>query len=232
MSPSTGDSSNKAALFDNLALDYDNWFEQEGKLIFAIEVRAFQEVLNSLPKPWLEVGVGSGRFAQALGIKTGIDPSARLLELASKREVEVVLGRGEQRHFQPGSFGSVYLIVTLCFVDSPSKVLQEVYRILAPGGKIVLGLVLKDSPWGKFYEEKSRQGHRFYKYATFYKYNEVVTLLEESGFSIQKTISTLFQKPDKVEHLELPQKGLAPDAGFTVIVAEKQGQSGRSTRER
>jgi len=63
----------KVSLFDNLALAYDAWFEGEGKLIFAIETRALQEVLPSLPKPWLEVGVGSGRFAQALGIETGVD---------------------------------------------------------------------------------------------------------------------------------------------------------------
>ena len=31
----------------------------------------------------------------------------------------------------------------LCFLDSPLDVLKEVCRILVPGGKIVLGLVLK-----------------------------------------------------------------------------------------
>jgi len=70
---------NRGSLFDSLASEYDAWFEQEGKLIFDIEVKAFQEMLPLLPKPWLEVGVGSGRFAQALGIETGVDPSARLL---------------------------------------------------------------------------------------------------------------------------------------------------------
>ena len=57
----------KVSPFDDLASDYDAWFEREGKLIFTIEVRAFQQVLPSLPKPWLEVGVGSGRFAQVSG---------------------------------------------------------------------------------------------------------------------------------------------------------------------
>jgi len=218
----TGNLSNEAALFDSLALVYDNWFEQEGKLIFAIEVRAFQEVLASLPKPWLEVGVGSGRFAQALGIETGIDPSVKLLELASKRGIKVILGRGEEHLFQSGSFGSVFLIVTLCFVNSPSEVLKEAHRVLAPSGKIVLGLVLKDSPWGKFYEKKKMQGHRFYKYASFYRYDEVVTLLEQSGFSIEKVVSTLFQKPGKVEQVALPRKGFSPAAGFVVIMAGKK----------
>jgi len=212
----------EAELFDPLASEYDNWFDGEGKLIFAIEVRAFQEVLGSLPKPRLEIGVGSGRFAQALGIETGVDPSIRLLELASKRGIKVILGRGEHHLFQAGSFRSVFLIVTLCFVDSPPEVLKQAHRILAPGGKIVLGLVLKDSPWGKFYEKKRMQGHRLYRYANFYKYAEVVTFLEQSGFSIEKVISTLFQKPNEVEQMELPRNGFSPAAGFVITMAEKK----------
>jgi len=213
-------------LSDSLALAYDSWFEGEGKVIFDIEVRAFREVLASLPKPWLEVGVGSGRFAQALGISTGVDPSIKLLEMANKRGITVLLGRGEQQIFRTAAFGTVFLIVTLCFVDSAIDVLKESCRVLAPGGKIVLGLVIKDSPWGKFYEQKKRQGHRFYKYATFYRYDDVVGLLEQAGFSIEKAISTLFQEPGKVEHGELPRRGFSPDAGFVIIVAGDNSSAG------
>jgi ubiquinone/menaquinone biosynthesis C-methylase UbiE len=210
------------ALFDSLATEYDDWFDGEGKLIFANEVRAFRETLAFLPEPWLEIGVGSGRFAQALGIASGVDPSIKLLEMAGKRGITVRLGRGEQQIFGAASFGTVFLIVTLCFLDSVHSVLKEVYRILIADGKIVVGLVLKESPWGKFYEEKKMQGHRFYKYAHFYRYDEVVTFLEQSGFSIEKVISTLFQKPGKVDRMELPRTGFSPDAGFVIIVAGKK----------
>jgi SAM-dependent methyltransferase len=211
----------EASPFDDLASDYDAWFEREGKLIFAIEVLAFHEVLPSLRKPWLEVGVGSGRFAQALGIETGVDPSIKLLGMAKQRGITAFLGRGEQELFDKESFGAVFLIVTLCFVDSPLDVLKAAYRILRPDGKIVLGLVLKESPWGKFYQRKKKQGHRFYKYATFYRYDEIAKLLEQAGFSIEQVISTLFQRPSKVEGTELPQRGYSSSAGFTVIVAGK-----------
>lgn len=214
-------SDTKVSPFDDLASGYDAWFEGEGRLIFAVEVLAFQEVLLSLPEPWLEVGVGSGRFAQALGIDTGVDPSIKLLEMARQRGVTIFLGRGEQGLFGEESFGSVFLIVTLCFVDSPLDVLKEAHRILAPGGKIVLGLVLKESPWGKFYEQEKKQGHRFYKYAAFYRYGDVARLLGRAGFSIEKVISTLFQEPGKVHHMETPRDGYFPGAGFTVIVAGK-----------
>jgi len=73
--------SDPGQLFDSLASAYDAWFETEGELIFAIEVQALGEVLPSLPKPWIEVGVGSGRFAQSLGIEMGLDPSIKLLDI-------------------------------------------------------------------------------------------------------------------------------------------------------
>jgi len=211
----------KASLFDELASDYDAWFEKDGKLIFETEVRAFQEILPLLPGPWLEIGVGSGRFARALGIETGIDPSIKLLNIARSRGITTIQGRGEEELFKEESFGTAFLIVTLCFVDSPKAVLREAHRILKPGGKVVLGLVLKESPWGEFYEQKKQEGHRFYRYATSYKCDEVIKLLVQAGFSVEKVISTLFQEPGRVSHMETPREGYSPGAGFTIIIAGK-----------
>jgi ubiquinone/menaquinone biosynthesis C-methylase UbiE len=208
--------------FDDLALEYDAWFDKDGSLIFFIEVQAFKSFLLTLPKPWLEIGVGSGRFARALGIKTGIDPSFKLLQMARRRGVTALSGRGEQVPFDKESFGAVFIIVTLCFLDSPLEVLEEANRILFPGGKIVLGLVLKESPWGQFYQSKKARGHRFYRYATFYSYDEVVRLMAQAGFVIERIISTLFQKPGKVHRTEDAREGYFPDAGFTIIVAGKK----------
>jgi len=178
-------------------------------------------VLTSLTKPWLEIGVGSGRFAQALGIETGVDPSVKLIQIAKHRGINAFLGRGEQQLFAPESVGMVFLIVTLCFLDSPLGVLQEANRILIPEGKVVLGLVLRESPWGKFYQRKKDRGHRFYRYATFYSYEEVVRLLAKADFVTERIVSTLFQKPDKVLRMEEPREGYSPDAGFTIIIGAK-----------
>jgi ubiquinone/menaquinone biosynthesis C-methylase UbiE len=210
------------SFFDELADQYDAWFDKEGKFIFNIEVWALKEVLPSLPDPWLEVGVGSGRFACALGIQIGIDPSIKLLNIAKSRGITVIQGRGEEGLFKEGVFGTAFLIVTLCFVDSPKVVLKEAYRILKPDGKGVLGLVLKESPWGRLYQQWKTQSHRFYRHAVFYEYNEVIKLLAQSSFTNERVVSTLFQKPGNVRHMEEPQEGYSPGAGFTIIVAGKQ----------
>ena len=230
--PGVGSLRTKASPFDTMALKYDAWFEGEGKFIFATEVEAFRKCLPLLPKPWIEVGVGSGRFAQALGIENGIDPSPNLLAIAKGRGINVSLAKGEECFFDEETFGTVFLIVTLCFVDSPLAVLQQLYRVLKPKGKLVLGLVLHDSPWGQFYISKKKEGHPFYKHANFYSYEEMVGLLQHTGFTVEKVLSTLFQKPGKVTAMEMPNEGLSPDAGFTVVVASKSPERSKNQTKR
>jgi SAM-dependent methyltransferase len=208
-------------VFDSLASDYDAWFEEEGRFIFASEAEALAQVLPCLPRPWIEVGVGSGRFAQALGTDIGLDPSVRLLDIARNRGISVLLGEGEEMPFQDGVFGTAFLIVTLCFVHSPGRILAEAGRVLRSDGKLVLGLVLRESPWGQLYQAKKEMGHRLYRYARFYNYYEIDALLMQSGFSMEKIVSTLFQSPGEVNHVEVPRQGFSVDAGFAVILAGK-----------
>jgi SAM-dependent methyltransferase len=214
-------SESKIRAFDSLAWAYDSWFEEEGRLIFASEVEALRQALPLLPRPWIEVGVGSGRFAQALGIDIGLDPSSGLLKIARNSGARALLGRGEEAPFKDGSFGAIFFIATLCFIDSPNRILTEAARLLKSQGKVLLGLVLKESPWGQLYQRERETGHRFYRHATFYSYAEVEMLLMQTGFSIEKVASTLFQNPGKVNHIELPRQGFSADAGFAVILAGK-----------
>ena len=97
----------------------------------------------------------------------------------------------------------------------------QAHRILKVGGKIALGLVLRESPWGQYYLAKKEQGHRFYKYATFYSYQEVEAFLKNANFTIEKVLSTLFQRPNEVTGMESPREHFHSDAGFTVVVARK-----------
>ncbi|HAS05189.1 MAG TPA: class I SAM-dependent methyltransferase [Dehalococcoidia bacterium] len=218
----TGNPKDSFNIFNNLADEYDKWFDKQGKLIFANEVAAFKNILPLLPKPWLEIGVGSGRFAWALGIEKGVEPSFKMAEIARNRGIDVFVASGDDTRFEEETFGAVFLIVTLCFLDSPLPVLKEANRILKKDGKLALGLVLKESPWGQFYLQKKAEGHRFYKYANFYSFNEVTELLSQSGFNYADTISTLFQKPCNVKLVEESRDGYYPEAGFTIMTAGKK----------
>jgi len=207
--------------FDKHAAEYDSWFDEAGKLVFETELLALEQVSPSLHKPWLEIGVGTGRFAKALEIETGLDLSKDMVEIASQRGITVFLASGDGIPLKNDSYNTVFLITTMCFLKSPASVLSEVYRILKPGGNLVLAGMPTQSPWVQLYERIKQQGS-IYKYATFYSYNDFVSLVEKCGFFVKDVVSTLLQNPDRVTRVEQPQKGYTIGSGFVVIVAEKR----------
>jgi len=210
----------KVAFFDSAAPEYDAWYDGEGKLIFETELKALEEVLSTLPHPWLEVGIGSGRFALALGIETGIDPSAGMAEIARVRGLKVIHAQGEKLPFEDGRFGSVFLLFTLCFADSTRDVLKEAHRVLRPGGKVVVGEVMRDSPFGKYYQSKKGEGS-WYRFSNFCGYQDLTGLVKEAGFTVERVVSTLRQTPGSVTTVELPQEGYSAEASFTVLVGAR-----------
>ena len=74
--------------FDQHALDYDAWFD-ENPNIFQSELLAIQLAIPE-NRVGMEVGVGTGRFAQALGIKLGIEPSENMAKVAEQRGIKVL----------------------------------------------------------------------------------------------------------------------------------------------
>lgn len=213
------------AAFDARAAEYDAWYDsQAGATIFAMEVDCLRPLLHCHQRPYLEIGVGSGRFAQALGIEYGVDPSPALLRLADSRGVQAARAAGERLPFGDRTFGGVLIALTLCFVDDPPSVLCEAWRVLVPGGGLVLGLILKGSPWAEFYARKGREGHPIYSRARFFSRDEVENLLHSSQFDVLDYGSVLFQPPGQnLYHPERPIPGYRQSAGFVAIGSGKQG---------
>ena len=211
-------------VFNKLYLKYDEWFDTfPGERIFELEVRCAREAFQEIPKPWLEVGVGTGRFAEKLAIDFGVDPSGEMLKVASKRGIKTAEAVGERLPFPSSLFGGVALIVTLCFLDDPLKVLKECFYVLKSGGGIVLGIVPRESTWGKFYLKKKKEGHLFYSVAHFYTIQESINLLEKTGFEVETVFSTLFEKPAECRGIRPypPRPERTEKAGFVCIKARK-----------
>ena len=205
--------------FDSLAATYDSWYDGKGRMAFEIELAALRPLLAELPKPWLEVGVGTGRFAQTLGIPQGIDPSPALLARARQRGIEVLYGEGEELVFRAGSFGAVFLLTTWEFLSDPLKVLRECRRVLKAGGRLVNAYLDRDGKWGASYVERGRQGHPLFSHAHFDRYEDVKRLTEQAGFVVSKTVSTLFQGPSGIIAMEEARPGFVRGASFVVLVA-------------
>ena len=83
----------KRRVFEDLAADYDRWFDDHAEVYHA-QLRLLGRAVPSSGLG-LEVGVGSGRFAAQLGIRCGIDPSSPIAKMAKSRGVEVTIGAVE-----------------------------------------------------------------------------------------------------------------------------------------
>jgi len=204
------------APFDQLADQYDNWFEsKKGQQIFRVEAECIRNLMEETSRPWLEVGVGTGRFAAALTIDEGVDASPSVLRYAAKRGIRVKRGKAEKLPYKSNSFGITLLVVTICFLDDPAKALKECLRVLRKDGQLIIGLVPRNSSWGKAYTRKGAKGHPFYSAATFYTTQQVIRLAEQAGFVLNRATSCLFEHPDKkVKRYALPREGLTKGAGF------------------
>ncbi len=209
--------------FSTYAQRYDAWYETPmGRVLLATELACLRPLLQPFPRPCLEVGVGSGRFADALGIEYGVDPTAEALERAARRGIKAVPGIGESLPFKDASFGAVRLAFTLCFVQDPGMVIREIHRVLFPGGGAILGVLLKGTPWADFYAERGRQGDPFFSTAHFYSGEQVEAVLQRGGLCVVASRSTLFQPPGlEVYREEEPAAGCVPRAGFVAFAAVK-----------
>ncbi len=210
--------------FDAYADRYDAWYDTEaGKVIFEMEVDCIKPFLLGYGSPYLEIGIGSGRFAQALGIEYGVEPAPVLAQMAKARGVKVTEAAGEELPFLDEMFGGILVAFTLCFLDDPKKALEEAWRVLQPDGGLVLGLIIRDSPWGKLYTRKGREGHPIYSKARFFSKDEVESLLQMCKFRVCDYHSTLFQAPGRrlYQH-ESSISGYFQSAGFIAIRCSKQ----------
>jgi len=195
---------------------YDAWYDKH-KFAFLSELEAIKKILPRDEKG-LEIGVGTGRFASGLGIKYGVDPSKNMLKIAKKRGIDVHRAQGERLPFDSSALDYITIIITLCFVKDPVKVLIEAKRVLKKRGKVIIGIIDKDSFLGRFYQGKKSL---FYRQAHFFGVKEVTDLLKMSGFGRISYYQTIYKFPDKMHSVEKPKKGFGKGA-FVVISGEKR----------
>ncbi|WP_353662559.1 class I SAM-dependent methyltransferase [Hydrogenimonas sp. SS33] len=187
----------KTEPFEKLTDHYDAWFEEHSG-VYAEELEAIRRIMPPFKKG-VEIGVGTGRFAAPLGIGLGLEPSKKMAQKAKERGIGIVEGCAEAVPLPDGCCDLALFVTTICFVDDVEKALGEIYRILQPGGHIVVGFVDRETPLGRKYQEHKEQS-RFYKAARFFSAAEVLELLKKSGFTECVAVQTLFG-PD-LEHMK------------------------------
>ncbi|HAO78267.1 MAG TPA: hypothetical protein DCQ92_04670 [Verrucomicrobia subdivision 3 bacterium] len=222
-----------ANIFDAGAERYDAWFDSpKGRVLFENEFAAIRLLWRDDFHPALEVGVGTGRFAQTLGVEFGIDPAAGALRLAERRGIQVKQARGEALPFPDAMFGGVLMVATLCFADDAPALMREAGRVLRPNGHLLIGDIPTDSPWGEHYLRKKAEGDPFYRDAHFFTVAELTKMLREAGLTVEGVSSTLRQPPETTARTEAPQLGAAKEASFVCLLACQCPSSQRTSLPR
>ena len=202
-------------IFNKHYKKYDAWYDNH-QAAFLSEIAAIKKLLPATGQG-LEIGVGTGRFAKALNISHGIDPAEKMVVLASKRGIDVCVGKGELLPYENESFDYVLIMIALCFVRDPVEVLKQANRVLKKNGKIIIGIVDRESFLGKFYQKKESV---FYKEARFFSVPELRELLKTAGFDNPHYFQTIFRLLEDITVEEEPQEGFGK-GGFVVVGADK-----------
>jgi ubiquinone/menaquinone biosynthesis C-methylase UbiE len=145
----------RIAPFESHTRRYESWFAQH-EAAYLSELRVVRELLPD-PGLGLEIGVGTGRFANPLGIAIGTDPSLRMLEHARRRGIAAVCAVAEALPFRHDVFDHALIVTTICFVDDARAMLSEACRVLKPEGALVLGFIDRTSRLGRHYELTARR---------------------------------------------------------------------------
>ncbi|MEJ2051122.1 MAG: class I SAM-dependent methyltransferase [Calditrichota bacterium] len=124
--------------FEQHAKQYEAWFS-EHPYVYESELEAVRELLPPSDSG-LEIGVGSGRFAEPLGIQQGVEPSEQMRRIAEQRGITTKRGKAEHLPYRKESFDLALMVTTLCFLDNVDQSFREVRRILKPGGTISAGI--------------------------------------------------------------------------------------------
>ena len=205
------------SVFDAYTGEYEEWF-QRNRFVYLSELELLRMMIPRHGRG-LEMGIGTGRFAAPLDIDFGIDPSKNMLQLARELGSKVVLARGEDIPFKDGAFDYVLIMVTICFVDDPNRVVEESRRVIVNGGKIVIGIIDRDSWLGKLYLAKKDRS-KFYREARFYSVKEVIELLKSIGFRDISVYQTIFDLPETIKSVQHYREG-SGKGGFVAICGRK-----------
>ena len=130
-------------LFDSIAHRYDGPAEILGLGQYHRWRREMVAALDLAPKSLvLDVATGTGLVARDIRERhevsiVGLDQSDEMIREASRRGIDgftLVRGDGQRMPFADGSFDAVTFTYLLRYVDDPATTLEELARVLRPGG--------------------------------------------------------------------------------------------------
>ena len=161
----------------------DTYAQWRASTLGAITESLEQELILNLSEPLsgkdvLDVGCGDGTLTaefrhRGASLVIGCDPDPQMIAKATARTIaergamNYLLGRAEHLPFCDQSFDVVTAVTVLCFVEQRSRAVQEMARVLRPGGRLVIGGLGRWSTWAASRRLRAWLGNDFWRRARF-----------------------------------------------------------------
>jgi len=195
------------SVFTKAAGSYDDWYKTDmGAFIDEVETRqAFVMIKIEKGMEILDIGCGTGNFSIKLADKgcsvTGIDISQEMLNKARAKtsnladlDIEYQLMDVYKLKFADETFDAVFSMAAFEFIKEPQAAYEEMYRVLKPGGQMLIGTINRDSPWGKSYINHAWQNENsVFRFAEFKTLSDLLNLDRDH---VVKQGECLFIPPD------------------------------------
>ncbi len=221
------------------ARNYDEWYTTEiGSFIDIVESNAALDLFKPQKgMKILDAGCGTGNFSIKLArlgcTVTGIDISPDMLAIAhSKNSPELSIDYLEmdlkELDFPDESFDGVFSMAAFEFIEDPDQVYQELFRLLKPGGQLLIGTINKDSSWGQFYIQHAKEDtNSIFKQAFFHNLDELQNL-NPQDLTAHKGCLFIPPGQDAADYTMHNESSLAASEkpGFIIAVWEKPDQAG------
>ena len=137
---------------------------------------------------FIEIGYGSGifikKYASHVKMAAGVDISEDMVNMARQFNRQMVeMGRADLRlgdvrklEWPDGSFSVAGTIESFFFWPEPVACLKEVYRVLRPDGRLVIGITANKDDKRDFSKLAKKKGF------ALYSCDDIIQMTKEAGF--------------------------------------------------
>jgi ubiquinone/menaquinone biosynthesis C-methylase UbiE len=179
-----------------LTKSYARWRASAlGQITDGLERELLFDLLDSVSgKTVLDVGCGDGVLAGEIahrgGLVTGLDADAGMIAAIQQRErldtpqLRLITARAEELPFQDAIFDRVLAVTTLCFVEDAGRAVQEMARVLKPGGRLVIGEIGRWSIWSACRRIRGWRRSPIWRAARFRSAREIRRLVAAVGLEV------------------------------------------------
>ncbi len=222
------------SLFDDKASTYDDFCETPlGHFVDVVE----HEMVAAIARPQqgesaIGLGCGTGSYTYWLydmGLSVvGVDVSPNMLEVARhKRENSVIFLQADLVHlpFDDDTFDLAICNAVLEFTDDPAAVLREGFRVVKPGGRLVVGCINRNGAWGRRYVKRGKEDPTsIYDHAQFFSFADISRMRpgqpSDARFGLY-TGPNEFHDFDTSMQLERHLEGQQLEAGYFAVRWDK-----------